>query len=72
MAADKRMKALLAEVERQGGRVRQGKHLVVKCPWVGTERCGNDNGIAVLGSTDSDHRAYQNSRTRLKRCGFTV
>lgn len=62
--ADKRLKGLRKELEAQGFEVaeRSGKWLVYPPD--------PDAHIVTIHLTESDHRAFENSMSRLKQAGF--
>ena len=59
------MRALLAELEAQGWRVKRTSGNHIKC--IPPDR---DAEIVILPSTPSDHRAMANAMAKLRRSGF--
>lgn len=64
MAADKRMKALIRELEAQGFRVQ-----ATKAGWMIWPPNLDRNGVAIH-RTPGDYRAWANMLARLKKVGF--
>ena len=67
------VKALVEKSIAQGGRFELGGvHGKVYCPWHKTAKCNNSSGFVTVSKSPSDHRDAKNTRSNLRKCGFTV
>jgi hypothetical protein len=70
---DPAIKTLVEKSIDQGGRFELGgAHGKVFCPWHKTAKCANISGFVTVAKSPSDHRTVKNTRSNLRKCGFTV